>query len=178
MATKVPISIPDDDKVTLEIIKPLQKRKRLSTLVRDLLNLHAELTSGKTDMLFQMFPFLEDALRNQLCGDTPPKNGGSMALTRTIPQKSIDIDDLGQLEIKRVTKSADNNATYNFLISSSLNVYGDIHGLPPEVVEYGIRTKRIPENMVKKSQAKKGAPKAMAVPDVAMEIPDFDDIEL
>lgn len=179
MREYVKFSVREQDEDVKQAMEALKNSRSFSSTMRDLVLLNDDLKRGKTDRLFQMFPFLKEALRNQLCDEKPQNSGGSMALTRTIPRQTTSIDDPPQLEIKRATSSQDSNATYNFLISSALNVYGDVKGLPQNVIDYGVRTKRIPESMVKKSKpAKDGNPKQMAVPSVAIEAPVFDDLSL
>jgi len=178
-----------------EQIENLKAKRSFASYIRDGLRLIIDLKQGKTDVLNELFPWVfesqnkaltvveeqptkdntkPDAISEQLkrLEELITKQGATpLSLPARKASPNDGLDDDFELEIKSATRSEDSNATWNFLISSALNVYGTISGLPPEVIEYGIRTKRIPEHM----QKPKG-PKKMKVPDVAP--PSFDDIGL
>lgn len=103
----------------------------------------------------------------------------SVSATRergTAPKALDDID----FDIKQATANADNNSTWNFMIASALQVVGHCRDLPPDVVEYGLRTKRIPPDKAPRPQPRKanGDIKAMDGAEREFAAPAFDDDEL
>lgn len=50
--------------------------------------------------------------------------------------------------IKAATADADNNSGHNFLIAAALQSLGNYDSLRDDIIEYGIRTKRIPVAMI------------------------------
>lgn len=172
----------------LSYIDSLKKARSFATVLRKALALWRSLKSGETDMLHELFPHTKpqqkhidtsDLAAKVVAALTPSATASSGGLARLKPfsePKALDVE----LDVKATTRSADSNATYNFLISSALNVYGTISGLPPEVIEYGIRTKKIPESMLKDVKTKQ-APKGIKKIDnsgEALAVPDFEDMEL
>lgn len=105
---------------------------------------------------------------------------GSMAGNPTTPRPafSAPTTDEFDFEIKQASRDENNNSTYNFLIASALNVLGNVHNLDPEVIEYGLRTGRIPADMAPKAPKKTGNPKQLANANAPLSVPNFDDIEI
>lgn len=52
--------------------------------------------------------------------------------------------DASLLEVKAAQSDARNRSDWNFMIASALNVYGNFDSLPPDILAYGVETKRIP----------------------------------
>lgn len=105
--------------------------------------------------------------------------------TRAPSSPAANLDDV-ELEIKQAGTDKDNMSNYNFMIASAINVYGNFDSLPPEIIEYGVRTGRIPPDAVKQKVMETvhvplggtqprhtGGPKQMDVPQ--FDAPAFDD---
>jgi hypothetical protein len=192
-----------------EEIASLKDQRSFVRFVRNGLRLMLDLSRGNTDVLTELFPWVlsktnsdegggsgEDAtttrqLNDQLKrledlilrqGYAPIPDGVKPSQIAPPPMPDGDFN----LEIKQATASTDNNSTYNFLIASALNVYGNVDSLPAACVEYGLRTGRISAGMVAKKATPEtparagnsGNAKAIAGADVTFDAPSFDDLEI
>ncbi|HKI69834.1 MAG TPA: hypothetical protein VKA67_09610, partial [Verrucomicrobiae bacterium] len=92
--------------------------------------------------------------------------------------------------ITHTGNTENNNSGWNFMIASALQVYGNCDSLPPQIVDYGLRTGRTPADAIRhktapKNEAKstkstpveKGNPGKIAGADASLAAPDFDDLE-
>lgn len=148
----------------------LRAARRLTGFIRDACRLLFSLQAGRTDVLYSMFPHLRPEPREELLDviqagfstlatalehmpsaapppATPPANSPKPmpiqnAAIDTSPTE-INVESF-DLEIKQATPDEENRSDWNFLIASTLQVYGNCSSLPDEVIAYGQRTGRIP----------------------------------
>ena len=191
-------------------IENLKQKRTFARTIREGIRLICDLRRGRTEVLEELFPWVleqktgvepldynqndyeEGPLGEQLKrlesllvqGLNAPKNGPQHP-TKALPppqRESLDIEP--ELEIKAATQNADNNANWNFLLASAMQIYGYVDDLPPEVIAYGLRTKRITPAALKQKSLPKMTPKpqksAATVPKPpqnsgpkAMQVPDF-----
>jgi hypothetical protein len=203
---------PDEQKIASRI-GDLKRERTFSKTIRDGIRLIWDLQKGRVEVLQELFPWVleqqsdtssetaiekvtsttEDLMRQHIerleslilqQGATPIADGikpSAVALSRT---GSPSIDDI-QLEVKHATNSENNNASWNFMIASALQIYGDYDNLPPQVIDYGLRTGRIPADRVKRKtapQSPKGTssnenPQKIANADIVLNEPNFDDLD-
>lgn len=89
------------------------------------------------------------------------------------------------LEVTQAKADARNKSNWNFMIASALQVYGNFDSLPPEIIRYGVETKRIPADKLPKNLDKVRVPylekeneiKTLAGGDMSFTAPTFDDFE-
>jgi hypothetical protein len=79
---------------------------------------------------------------NRKLRDRPPTPQPQPPRLQPVMPPPDDLD-TAEIEIKQASADVDNNSTWNFMISSAIQVYGNYNSLPPEVVDYGLRTGRI-----------------------------------
>ncbi|HKI53500.1 MAG TPA: hypothetical protein VJ987_05200 [Anaerolineales bacterium] len=89
-----------------------------------------------------------------------------------------------ELEIKKTKSDDRNNSSYNFMIASAMQIYGNYDALPPEIIDYGLETGRIPKDKVKAAKLPKkadppetiatGNPKQLAGATATFEAPEID----
>jgi len=188
-----------DEADLADTIEQLKGKRSFAAAIRDGLRLVVSLAQGDTTVLKRLFPqVVEDiylsgleAAKDDFNGDVTQRLDELAALVRQIKPgesqlalagpKSLSpmasTDDI-ELDVKAATKSKDSNATWNFLISSAINVHGEASFLPSEIIEYGLRTNRLTEKQAGRAKRKKnirpdGNPKKMDVPQ--FEVPSFDD---
>lgn len=195
------ITKPDEEWLAGQI-EILKAQRKYVTFIRDGLRLMIDLSQGKTNVLFELFPWLQEKIESEKYIDHPlqpvpvpdaiavklerletillQQNMQPIQMNSAQPKSphptksSIEKDSDIQLEVKTASTDEDNRPNWNFLISSAMNVYGNCNNLPDEVIKYGLRTQRIPASAVTKSlMIEEKGPKKMDVPQ--FEAPVFDD---
>lgn len=200
-----------DEYELAEEIEHLKEQRSFAQTVRDGIRLVSSLRRGNLDVLEKLFPWVWEQIALQIENQQskPPENPTAPHLqaqldrmeqillqqgavpvervkTSDLPSVKPEIADF-ELEVKQTTNTADNNASWNFMIASAMQVYGNYEALPPEIIDYGVRTGRIPpektpiraskkaEKTLSKATSKSPAsgPKAMNVPQ--FDAPQFDD---
>lgn len=178
---------------SLDLMKPVEEWlytqimdmtavRMFQPVIRDALRLWLDLSRGRIDVLLELFPDVKS--HPDFAGHEPSEKLQQQLdrLERLILDRGVQISprsplpppedgDTVELEIRQAGRDENNNSTYNFLIASALNIYGNYDGLAPEIVEYGLRTGRIRPN-----KTGNGNPKAMDVPQ--FDVPNFDEIEI
>lgn len=164
----------DEELVLADEFELLKSKRQFKPTVCDAVRLLLDLRNGSTDVLFELFPLL----RQQLAAPLPAAPAAQPRPVKT-DVKPLDL----ALEIKRTGNTENNNSSWNFMIASAAQVYGNYDALPPEIIEYGVRTGKIPaEKAPKKMLHKQDKPKneigVIAGSNVAFEAPALDDLEL
>jgi hypothetical protein len=158
----------------------------------DVIDLLSDLKAGNVDVLLRLFPHVRHhpELVDNYSGDEMItkslerletlilQQGMTATSTFTPTQNTFQSSasfEIPDLEIKQASRDENNNSTYNFLLASALNVFGNYDSLAPEVIEYGIQTGRIPADKVPKGKgkpaAKSNAGTGNAIP---MDVPQFE----
>ena len=192
----------------LDYIEDLKVSRLFSRTIREGLLLIRDLRAGRLDILLDLFPWVEEAFWQRLnvesdihrsiremqkeimaaINDPPralPAHAGTVPRAKLAPAiEAFDVPELVVTESK--VDKENNNPTWNFMIASTLNIYGHCDDLAPEIIAYGVRTKRIPKGAITKATDEKlkayqtpgdaGQPKVMDVPQFAA--PTFDDLEI
>ena len=149
-----------DERQLVDHVQALKTNRNFAAAIRDGLRLVLDLRRGKTEVLRELFPWV---LEQQ-----PVVNQSVFREREPSPESVV------ELEVRQSSGDSENKSTWNFVIASSLQVYGDVDSLPQEIIEYGVRTGRIPPDMVKQHPlAATVGPRAMEVPQ--FEVPAFDD---
>jgi hypothetical protein len=199
---------PDEAEIA-EHITELKEKRSFASTIRDGIRLVYDLRHGRTEVLQELFPWVleQHTAAQRMTDDAPrpateelfeqwlermedmltrqgaiPIEGGKLSRT-PIPMGDFEMPDL---EIKQARRDENNNSTWNFLLASAANVFGNYDGLAPEIIEYGVRTGRIPTDKIPKAKAvmpkvaaapkgTSGNAKAMLVPQFAA--PDLDDLD-
>ncbi len=151
-------------------IAELKSKRSFTRTVRDGIRLVIDLRNGKTDVLFELFPWVKNLVIAAAVPPSPP-------ISRATSSKSDFQGDEIVLEVKQATATEDNKSNWNFMIASAKQVYGTYDLLPDKVIEYGIRTGRIPQDAQKPKPKPQGI-KKIAGADQALTTPTFDDLEL
>jgi hypothetical protein len=199
-------------------IQDLKRERAYSKAVRDGIRLVVDLQKGRLDVLQELFPWViekiaaqpetlpvealekvasntEDAFRRHIeqlenlilqQGAVPVHPGQKPSEVKPPVYNNDDFD----LEITRTGNTENNNSSWNFMIASSMQVYGNCDSLPPQIVDYGLRTGRIPADMVKRKPMAKSPPKVaksthkkqenpgkIAGADTSFISPEFDDLD-
>lgn len=186
----------DDERELLESVHELKRVRAFSRTVRDGIRLIISLREGKTDVLSQLFPnILENYLKEnttQIHVLSGANSNLSEPLTAT-PRKEISKPEQTDLNftITQSKPKENQNPSYNILLSMA-RLNDNWADLPTEVLEYGIKNKKIPASVQKiidqRSQKKQvsaaltepksmGGPKQLAGGAIKFEAPP-DDIEL
>ena len=204
---------PDGQEVA-QHIKELKRGRGYAKAIRDGIRLIVDLQKGRLDVLRELFPWVveqsassseslpiealekvafstENALRRHIeqlenlilqQGAIPVNPGQKPSEVSPPARKNDDFE----IEITRTGNTENNNSGWNFMIASAMQIYGNCDSLPPQIIDYGLRTGRIPADMIRrKSSAKstESAPTEQANPgkiagtDVTLAAPDFDDME-
>ncbi len=185
-----------------ECIEQLKEKRSFSQTIRDGIRLIVDLSQGKTDVLQELFPWVlegnnvpervqagsvdsrghEAALRAQIDrleslllqqGATPLPLPARSSLSDLKPA-----DEGLEIQVSAAGKREDNNPSMNFMIASALNIYGTCDRLPPEIIEYGLRTGRIKSEMMAQKDTRNtrqnngGNAKVLAVSEFAPPDPD------
>ena len=176
----------DDEYALAEEIATLKDQRSFTRTVRDGIRLICSLQRGNLDILEQLFPWVWEqiALQIEKQHQTPAQNPqpavphiqaqldrmeqillhqGAIPVERGKPSESAipEPDTLDfELEIKSTGNTENNHAGWNFMLASAIQVYGNYDALPPQVIEYGVRTGRIPPEKAPKpvSRAQKSPP--------------------
>jgi hypothetical protein len=192
-----------DELEIAEKIETLKQERSFSKTVRDGIRLICDLRKGRTDVLRELFPWVleqQPEPQPQRLEEVIPISSAEQALSKQIerletlilqqgaipipagqkPSEAPPIEDDFEIEIKTASRDEDNNSTWNFMLASAINVYGNYDGLPDKIIEYGLRTGRISPDKVKKKPIPQatGSPRKLANSDLSFAIPDFDDMDL
>lgn len=151
-------------------IAELKSKRSFTRTVRDGIRLVIDLRNGKTDVLFELFPWVKNIVITA-AAPTPSPISRDVTPKRDIQSQEIVLD------VKKAATSEDNKSNWNFMIASSLQIYGNFDCLPPDVFEYGIRTGRIPKEADKKKPSEPGI-KKIANAAQPLATPTFDDLDL
>lgn len=190
-----------------EAIDQLKNERMFSRAIREGLAIWLTLRERDTSLLFELHPWI---LENIQTPAPPTPEGGSELISRLdrlemlLLQSKTDSDkkimssntknypvnegaykDI-ELKVETAKTDKDNRSDYNFMIASAINVYGNYDSLPPEIIDYGLRTGRIPADAVQRKVVETihvplggtqprhtGGPKQMDVPQ--FDAPTFDD---
>ena len=207
-----------DEQAIAQHIQELKRERGYSKAIRDGIRLIVDLRNGRLDVLYELFPWVlqqtasqteslpvealekvasntENALRRHieqlenliLQQGAIPVNPGQKPSEVRLP---VSRNDDFEIEITRTGNTENNNSGWNFMIASAMQIYGNCDSLPPQIIDYGLRTGRIPADSVRrKTTAKrdakstgsasfeKGNPGKIAGADAALVAPDFDDLE-
>lgn len=144
----------DHEMALADALEELKSRRKMQPIIRDALRLFIDLSRGKTDVLAELFPFAVPSQNIEL----DKLHAELRALRATLdrapaatlsPPRSVGADfDVrpldGEITIKRASGTTeDNKPNFNFLLASTMQIYGNVDALPDEVICYGLRTKRI-----------------------------------
>ena len=176
----------DGEAALAEDIAELKGDRAFAPTLRDGLRLVGDLRQGRLDELHRLFPWVIDRIYSDvearlLADGRGGAGAGTLALSGPVPrlgEGSRGEDDLGDLlEEREVQEDATNRAGWNLLIASAQQIAGSYDGLPPEVLDYGLATGRIPKSAVPERKAaeeetRSSGPKAMDVPQ--FDAPDLD----
>lgn len=203
-----------DELELAETIEELKSERSFARTVRDGIRLIVALREKDVSVLHELFPWTADtvdtpkkpsdsgqggselkALRNEIANlrqsmlqaPTQPiiDITGDRPVAKSLNPADSNLDALlGGLDVKTASSSEDNKSNWNFAISSALAVFGNADSLPLEVIEYGLRTKRLqphhvnnskPSPRQKKQDKPTGNAKQIAGSDVAFMPPSIDD---
>lgn len=183
---------PDEYHIGQQIVQ-LKRERRFSKTVRDGIRLICDLRKGRVDVLQELFPWVleknspdtiqEDNLQERfdrlekLLSEKPQGVNNSFKPVASMDNLKSSTSSEPELEIYEAKHDADNNSAWNLMIASSISVYGEVDSLPARIIEYGLRTGRIPKHMIKE---KKEPPKIkkIAGSDQDFAPPALDDLEL
>ncbi len=182
-----------------EVIVYLKQERSFSKTVREGIRLIWDLRKGRTDVLRELFPWVleqqDEDEKHALKAPTAEVMLGAedifqkhfQRLESLITEQSSlstgeprrprgpslkPVDDI-EIDVKQATNSEDNKSAWNLMIASALQVHGHCNGLPPELIEYGLRTGRIPPGKVDPPKPK--GPKKLAGADVIFTPPPTED---
>jgi len=88
----------DDELLLMEDIDRLKEKRLFSRTIRDGIRLMMDLRAGSTDVLFELFPQIEDHLRRQFSGNASDDNNGNGDDLKAIKDK---LERLEQLAIQQ-----------------------------------------------------------------------------
>jgi hypothetical protein len=163
----------DEEYEIAESIESLKQERSFTRTIRDGIRLICDLRQGRVEVLLSLFPWIREHFVQESSPQFLPENDplrlqidqiSKLLLERGAapvdmprrPQTQLpapqDAEDL--LEVTQAKNDANNNSTWNFMIASALQVYESCDPLPPEIIEYGLRTGRIPPGMVKQKPPK------------------------
>lgn len=147
----------DDQCGLADQLEQLKHRRRFAPTIRAALMLYLDLMAGRTDELYRLFPGLKITHNSP---QQQPMPVTALQVQSTPKFKSTPDELELNFEVKQATLSKDTNPTWNLLISSALQIIGSCEELPLEVIEYGLRTGRIPPDKAPKKVAPKPTPAA------------------
>jgi hypothetical protein len=177
-----------EEREIADIIGFLKQERTFSRTVREGIRLVWYLRQGRLDVLRELFPWvLEQQDAAEIGPIVPPAADTEDMLQRhfqrlekllaergeaaTLPvlrpmHGAQQNDDEIELDVKQATSSEDNKPSWNLMIASSLQIYGHCNDLPRDLIEYGLRTGRIPPGKAAppppKSPKALGGPKKLA----------------
>lgn len=170
-----------DEHNLIGIINELKAARRFSRAIRDGIRLVYDLSSGRTDVLIELFPWvlerhsfpaqplISDALVERV------NRVEKLLLERNpspVKANPSDLDDISSgIELKRAI--TDENPGYNIILSGVSMGIAKVEDLTPEIIEYGIRKGRLPESAMHHLPSR---PKALKVS--LLDAPQFDDNDL
>ncbi|HLA45639.1 MAG TPA: hypothetical protein VJZ27_19475 [Aggregatilineales bacterium] len=192
-----------------EHIEDLKQSRTFAKTIRDGIRLIYDLRRGKTEVLQELFPWvLEQNISPSEMPDDSPKpdanakleahierleqlllQQGAMPVENSKPsqapvpvkRESSAPDDF-EITVTPAKNDENNRSDWNFAIASAATIYGNYDALPRKIIEYGVRTGKIPAEMIqhrwKQSPAQSGIrdnPKQMEVPQFS--VPDFGDFD-
>lgn len=154
-------------------IKELKRKRSFSKTVRDGIRLICDLRKGRLDVLHELFPWVWEQVALEIeteAQEAPlpetltaklarmeqqllqlgavPVEAGTPPSQVPIPIALEDTHDDFELEVQQATHDENNRSDWNFMIASALQVHGDCDGLPPDIVDYGLRTGRLQPHQV------------------------------
>jgi len=151
---------PDELELAQYVVE--QKSTRMySATIRDAIRLIRDLRQRKFDVLFQLFPWIREWMDAEIRASVAvevtarfeEKIDRLLKVTEVSPLPSRALlgfpKDDPALEISAAQADPhNNNPAYNFLISTTALI-GDYSKLPDEVIEYGIRTGKLPASLAR-----------------------------
>lgn len=146
-------------------LEALRSVRQMKPVIVQALRLFFDLRSGSTDVLYEFHPHLKPVMEaSQMATVSTPR-----------PTKQYEPIQLG--EVRKAKQDKDANANYNFAIAmASFNEKYD--ELPEDVIEYGLRKGLIQMNQVPQRHPKPSNPNKITGSDVALSVPDFDDLSI
>ena len=186
-------------------IEDLKKSRSFAKTIRDGIRLIYDLRRGKTEVLQELFPWvLEQNIAPVETPDDAPQpdstarleshierleqlllQQGAMPVENSKPsqapvpvKRESSVSDDFEITVTQSKNSENNRSDWNFAIASAATIYGNYEALPQKIIEYGIRTGRIPAETVRhrlhEPPPQKIIPKPESSNPQQMDVPQFD----